>query len=84
MAWLFLIVLFSAIPGFAAQLASEETVVVTANAYPVTFENLSRSVTVLTGEDIRNLPAHSIADVLAQSISVDIRPRAPFGLQSDI
>jgi outer membrane cobalamin receptor len=62
----------------------DEEVVVTANTYPVPFENLSRSVTVLTPEDIANLPVHSVADVLAQTVSVDIESRGPFGMQSDI
>ncbi len=48
------------------------------------FENLSRTVTVFTSEDIRNLPVRSISDVLAQTASVDIRSRSPFGMQTDI
>ncbi len=57
--------------------------VVTANAAPVPFENLSRTVTVITREAIADMQAHSIADVLAQATSADIRSRAPFGLQTD-
>jgi outer membrane cobalamin receptor len=84
MAWRVLIIAFSVVPAFAAQQLPDETVVVTANAYPVPFENLSRTVTVLTREDINNLPVHSIADVLAQAVSVDMRSRSPFGIQTDI
>jgi outer membrane cobalamin receptor len=83
-AWRALIASFFLISAFAVQQPPEETVVVTANAYPVPFENLSRTVTVLTREDINNLPARSIADVLAQAVSVDMRSRSPFGTQSDI
>jgi outer membrane cobalamin receptor len=83
-AWLALINFFPFTPAFAVQQPLEETVVVTANAYPVPFENLSRTVTVLTREDISKLPAYSIADVLAQAVSVDIRSRSPFGIQADI
>jgi outer membrane cobalamin receptor len=82
--WLVLAAVFSVIPAFAAQQPIEEKVVVTANAYPVPFENLSRAVAVFTREDIDNLPAHSIADILAQAASVDIRSRAPFGIQNDL
>ncbi len=84
MIWLTLIFVFSVIPAFAAQQPIEEKVVVTANAYPVPFENLSRAVAVFTREDIDNLPARSIADILAQAASVDIRSRAPFGMQTDL
>jgi outer membrane cobalamin receptor len=84
MAWIALLILFSAFPALAVQQPPEERVVVTANATPVPFENLSRAVTVLTREDIRNLPVHSIADILALTTSADIRSRSPFGLQGDI
>jgi iron complex outermembrane receptor protein len=84
MIWLALIFVFSAIPAFAVQQPIEEKVVVTANAYPVPFENLSRAVAVFTREDIGNLPVRSVADILAQAASVDIRSRSPFGMQTDL
>jgi iron complex outermembrane receptor protein len=84
MAFLILIIVLAVAPGFAAQQPPDERVVVTANAYPVPFENLARTVTVFTREDISNLGARSIADVLAQAASADIRPRSPFGVQADI
>jgi outer membrane cobalamin receptor len=81
---LFLILFLSLIPSCVAQQLPDEKVVVTANAYPVPFENLSRAVTVFTQDDIRNLPVRSIEDVLALAVSADMRSRAPFGLQTDI
>ncbi len=84
MVWRSTLLILCAASVLAAQQLPEERVVVTANAYPVPFENLSRTVSVLTREDIRNLPARSVADVLALAASVDLRPRAPFGIQADI
>jgi outer membrane cobalamin receptor len=84
MTWIVLLIFFSAIPVFAVQQPIEETVVVTANANPVPFENLSRTVTVLSREDISNLPVQSVADVLAMATSVDVRSRSPFGMQADL
>ena len=84
MPWLFLIALLSFTGACAAQQLPEEKVVVTANAYPVPFENLSRAVTVLTHDDIDTLPVRSIADALALAASVDVRARGPFGMQADI
>jgi len=66
-----------------AQQALEDTVVVTASAYPVPFNNVSRTVTVLTEDELRDLPVRSIADVLETISSVDVRSRAPDGLQAD-
>jgi outer membrane cobalamin receptor len=84
MVWFFVALILAVVPTCAAQQPPDEKVIVTANAYPVPFENLSRSVTVFTREDIRNLPVHSITDVLALAVSADMRSRAPFGLQTDI
>ncbi|NLV30418.1 MAG: TonB-dependent receptor [Acidobacteria bacterium] len=61
----------------------DEEVVVTANASPVPFGNLSRSVAVLTREDIARLPVHSIPDILAHA-GADVGARAPSGMQADI
>ncbi|MBN1570864.1 MAG: TonB-dependent receptor [Acidobacteria bacterium] len=84
MIWLALLLIFPSAPAYALQQPIEERVVVTANAYPVPFENLSRAVTVLTREDLDRLPSKSIADILANTTSIDIRSRAPFGIQNDI
>ncbi len=79
-----LVFILAAIPALAEAQVLQETVVVTANAYPVPFENLSRTVAVFTREEIERMPAQSIADVLAQAPSVDLRARAPHGIQTDI
>ena len=80
----FLALLLHAAPVCAAQPPPDETVIVTANTSPVPFENLSRAVTVFTRDDIKNLPARSIPDILAMAASVDLRSRSPFGTQSDL
>ncbi len=77
-------VMLASVPLAPAQRPPAEEVVVTANAYPIPFENLSRSVTVLNRDDIESLPVHSVADVLVLAASIDMRARAPFGLQADI
>ncbi len=78
----------SLLPGFStaahARQLPDESVVVTANTYPVPFDNLSRTVTVLTREDIARMPVRSLADVLAYAASVDVMSRGPNGMQADI
>lgn len=71
------------IPTLSAQQPLRETVVVTANAYPVPFNNVSRSVTVLTSEQISRLPVHSVPELLRYAASLDVRSRGPLGVQSD-
>jgi outer membrane cobalamin receptor len=60
-----------------------ETVVVTGTAAPVAVEDLSRTVRVITREDIERLPARSIDDLLRLISSVDVRARGPHGVQAD-
>jgi iron complex outermembrane recepter protein len=66
-----------------AQQVREDTVIVTASAYPVPFNDVSRTVTVLTGDELRDMPVRSIADALETISSVDVRSRAPNGMQAD-
>lgn len=62
---------------------SQETVVVTATVAPATLANVGRAVDIVTREDIDNMAAGSVADVLRQLSTVDVRSRGPFGAQTD-
>jgi outer membrane cobalamin receptor len=77
-ALLFLIAILALVPSIAAQQPPDEREV--AAPYPV----YHRALTIFTGDDIRNLPVRSIADLLALAVSADMSSRAPFGLQTDI
>jgi len=68
----------------SAQTLPDKTVVVTSNASPVPFENLSRSVLVFDRDAIDALPIRSVADILKHAASVDTRSRSPYGMQTDI
>jgi outer membrane cobalamin receptor len=84
---LFLCSLSSTITGaaFAGQPQTDvnEHVVVTATATGVPFEQVTRSVDVITREQIDRLPARSIADVLRLVAGVDVRSRGERGVQTD-
>ncbi len=67
-----------------AQADLKESVVVTANASPITFQDLGRGVTIISREEIEQLPVHSVPDLLRYVTGVDVRSRSPFGVQSDI
>ncbi len=69
-------------PGTAAP-PVQETVVVTATAAPVPFENVARSVVVLTHDEIARLPVQSVDEVLRYAAGVDVRARGPLGVQND-
>jgi iron complex outermembrane receptor protein len=60
-----------------------QDVVVTAAATPVELGTVTRTLTIITREQIARLPVHSIADVLRLTASVDVRARGERGVQTD-
>ena len=60
-----------------------QTVVVTAAARPVELGSVTRTMTVITRQQIESLPVHSIADVLRLASSIDVRARGVRGVQTD-
>ena len=60
-----------------------QTVVVTAAARPVELGSVTRTMTVITRQQIEALPVHSIADVLRLASSIDVRARGERGVQTD-
>jgi iron complex outermembrane receptor protein len=73
-----------AVPGLAsAQDPFRQTVVVTAAARPTELGSVTRTITVITREQIAALPAQSVADVLRLVASVDVRARGERGVQTD-
>lgn len=67
----------------AAQVTYRQTIVVTAGATPVELGSATRTLTVITREQIQSLPAQSVADVLRLAASVDVRARGERGVQTD-
>jgi iron complex outermembrane receptor protein len=66
-----------------AQSTFRDTIVVTAAATPITLGTATRTVTVLSRDEISRLPVHSVADVLRLVAAVDVRARGERGVQTD-
>jgi iron complex outermembrane receptor protein len=60
-----------------------QTVVVTAAARPVELGSVTKTMTIITRQQIESLPVHSIADVLRLASSIDVRARGTRGVQTD-
>src|SRR3954466_11523414 len=67
----------------AGQDTYRQTVVVTASATPAELGTVSRSVTVITRDQIEALPLPSIAHMLRLASSIDVRARGERGVQTD-
>ena len=81
---LLVVVLFPVTPAAAqATLPYRQTVVVTAAATPVELAGATRTLTVISREQIAMLPVNTVADVLRLASSVDVRARGERGIQTD-
>ncbi|MDP4172389.1 MAG: TonB-dependent receptor [Bacteroidota bacterium] len=82
--------LLSLFPNFLrAQEPDEETiitddVIVTAKKIPVLTLESVKNVLVISSEELQNLPAENIQDILGYYSGIDVKKRGPGGVQADI
>jgi outer membrane cobalamin receptor len=77
------VLLFAAAQPASAQGPFRQDVVVTAAATPVELGTVTRTLTVITRDQIAALSVHNIAEVLRLVASVDVRARGERGVQTD-
>jgi iron complex outermembrane receptor protein len=78
------VLVFIPASGFGqTALPYRQTVVVTAAATPIELRSVTRTLTVITREQLDALPVHTIADALRLTSSIDVRARGEHGVQSD-
>ncbi len=61
-----------------------DEIVISSGRMPIAFSNLSRNVSVMTFQEIKNLPVSNIQDLLKYVSGVDLRARGTEGAQADI
>jgi vitamin B12 transporter len=61
-----------------------QEVVVTASRTPAVSSDISRSVTVISRQEIESAPVHSLPDLLEYVLGADVRQRGPLGVQADV
>lgn len=62
----------------------KEEVVVIGSLIPVEFSKIARRVTIIEEEEISKVGANSVSDLLKHILGLDLRQRAPFGVQADL
>ncbi len=60
-----------------------EPIIVTGSRISSKLPEVLRSITIITNKEIKELPVHSISELLSYSLSVDIRQRNLYGVQAD-
>jgi len=59
-------------------------VVISAHRVPTTVAKSTRSISIITQDQLKNLPVQSVQEALAYVAGIDIRQRGPLGTQADI
>lgn len=73
------------LPSNLENLSNElEDVIIQGNRIQVPFSQTTRDIQVITQEQIEQLPAKSLNEVLSYISGVDIRQLGPFGTQTDV
>tara|TARA_R110002012_G_scaffold312248_1_gene522488 strand:- start:28563 stop:30380 length:1818 start_codon:yes stop_codon:yes gene_type:complete len=81
-----LLVLFSA-TSYAQELSKQQaldSVVITSSRIDLPFKENSRTITIITSEDIKSSATTNVADLLQQVAGVDVRRRGADGTQADL
>ncbi|MDU8884813.1 TonB-dependent receptor [Yeosuana sp. MJ-SS3] len=61
-----------------------DSIVITSSRIDLPFKENSRTITVITSEDIKQSTATNVADLLQQVAGIDVRRRGVNGMQSDL
>jgi iron complex outermembrane receptor protein len=61
-----------------------DQLIITADRTPVTFEQLKRSIEVISKKEIEQMPVRNISELLSYAMNTDVRSRGSFGMQADI
>ena len=78
------ILLIFLISSLCAQVSFIDTVTVNASNIPLKLSETGRHITVLTQEEIKQIPANSLDEVLQTISGIEVQSRNGFGAQADI
>jgi vitamin B12 transporter len=61
-----------------------EELVITAERTPVMFEQLKRSIQVITRKEIDRMPVRNVSELIGYALNTDVRNRGAYGMQADV
>jgi iron complex outermembrane receptor protein len=61
-----------------------DQLIITADRTPVMFEQLKRSIQVISKKEIEQMPVRNISELISYAMNTDVRSRGSFGMQADI
>ena len=78
-----IILFWSGVQAQTPQFYADDSVMVTAQRFPVSLADISRSVVILDSLDLHASPASSFQDALGYALGLDLQRRGPFGVQAE-
>ena len=81
---IFLLVIFSIQSNIAQEIQSLDSITIKSSRIDIPFKMNSRTISIITMEDIKNSPATNLVELLQQEAGVDIRRQGIYGMQSDL
>ncbi len=67
-----------------SKLITLDQLIITADRTPVMFEQLKRSIQVISRKEIERMPVRNISELISYAMNTDVRSRGSFGMQADI
>ena len=81
---IFVLLIFSIQYNIAQEIQSLDSITIKSSRIDLPFKTNSRTISVITMEDIKNSPATNLVELLQQEAGVDIRRQGVYGMQSDL
>ena len=81
---IFVLLIFSIQYNIAQEIQSLDSITIKSSRIDLPFKMSSRTISIITIEDIKNSPATNLVELLQQEAGVDIRRQGVYGMQSDL
>ena len=81
---IFVLLIFSIQYNIAQEIESLDSITIKSSRIDLPFKMSSRTISIITIEDIKNSPATNLVELLQQEAGVDIRRQGVYGMQSDL
>ena len=81
---IFVLLIFSIQYNIAQEIQSLDSITIKSSRIDLPFKMNSRTISIITMEDIKNSPATNLVELLQQEAGVDIRRQGVYGMQSDL
>ena len=81
---IFVLLIFSIQYNIAQEIQSLDSITIKSSRIDLPFKMNSRTISIITMEDIKNSPATNLVELLQQEAGIDVRRQGVNGMQADL